>query len=624
MQGYVRKSLSPTKPTLFHEFLEEIHDHIKQNTTGEVASYIPELLQVDADNFGITIATVDGYVYQVGESQTPFSIQSISKAFTYGIALTDRGPDAVMSKVDVEPSGEAFNSISLEEETGRPKNPMINAGAIAITGLIDGETSDEKITRILKVFSEYTGHELEVDEKIYLSEKETGHRNRAISHLLRNYEILQGEPEQSLDAYFKQCSILVTCRDLAVMGACLANNGVNPITGIRTLQERYIPNVLSVMASCGMYDYSGNWIYNVGMPAKSGVGGGIVAVLPGQFGLAVYSPRLDIKGNSVRGIAVCEQLSNNLGLHMLHSSRVTSSSVIRSIYTAADVHSKRDRHPDITNYLSRNGQKVLVLELMGELTFVASELIVREIESQSDDKDYLILDFSRVSSIDTSACKIFSDIVSRYLSQNRVTYYVGVRNKYNFSSYIKKQLKDDYQKEITLFDDMDRALEFCEDLIAKEFIVEKKLDQPLAIENQPICQDMSAEEIEYLGTLLTERSHQQDEIICKEGEPADYIYFIIQGKVSAWIGYQEKIRTWLGGSSQGGVFGESALLGNKVRSADVVADTQVTLKLLMANDLLKNESSMAQSVKQKIYRNLSMIYDKKLRRATNQIRTLSQ
>ncbi|MGD8673366.1 MAG: glutaminase A, partial [Thiogranum sp.] len=286
------------------QYLESLHANLKDCNAGEVASYIPELLRVNHDGFGIAIATVDGHVYQVGDSQEPFTIQSISKAFVYGLALEDNGIETMAARVDVEPSGEAFNSISLRPDTGRPLNPMINAGAIATAAMVEGDKPESKLQRILASFGRYIGHPIKIDEQVFRSEKETGHRNRAIAHLLRSFEILKDPPEGILDVYFQQCSMLVSCRDLAVMGACLANNGVNPITGVRALKTEYVPKVLSVMGTCGMYDYSGNWVYTVGMPAKSGVGGGIVAVLPGQLGLAVFSPRLDERGNSVRGIKV--------------------------------------------------------------------------------------------------------------------------------------------------------------------------------------------------------------------------------------------------------------------------------------------------------------------------------
>jgi glutaminase len=312
---------SVTEQSPLQRYLETLHSEISDYKEGEVASYIPELLRADPEWFGIAIATVDGHVYQVGDSQQLFTIQSISKAFVYGLALEDNGLHNVADRVDVEPSGEAFNSISLRPDTGRPLNPMINAGAIATTSMVEGVDCDVKIKRIIECFTRYVGHDLDIDTEVYQSEKETGHRNRAIAHLLRSFNILEDPPDGILDAYFQQCSINVNCRDLAVMGACLANNGVNPITGVRTLKTEYVPKVLSVMGTCGMYDYSGNWVYTVGMPAKSGVGGGIVAVLPGQLGLAVFSPRLDERGNSARGIKVCERISADYGLHLYHSVR---------------------------------------------------------------------------------------------------------------------------------------------------------------------------------------------------------------------------------------------------------------------------------------------------------------
>ena len=202
--------------TPFDGYLKNILVEVSEINSGEVASYIPELSKVDPNLFGISVVTVDGHVYQVGDTQHPFTIQSISKPFVYGLALEDNGVAKVLNKVDVEPSGEAFNSISLEANTGRPKNAMINAGAIATTGLVYGEDSSKKIDRILRHLITYTGHKLSIDNSVYRSESETGHRNKAISYLLRNSEIIEQDPDPILDVYFKQCSILVTCRDLAL------------------------------------------------------------------------------------------------------------------------------------------------------------------------------------------------------------------------------------------------------------------------------------------------------------------------------------------------------------------------------------------------------------------------
>ncbi len=362
---------------------------------GKVADYIPELFKANPNWFGICIATTDGQVYEVGDSQQPFTIQSISKPFTYGIALEDNGREAVLAKVGVEPTGDAFNSIRLNPATGQPANPMINAGAIATTSLVLGKTSQQKIARILETFSRYVGHDLTIDEAVYRSESETGHRNRAISHLLRNFSIIPSDPEPGLDAYFRQCSILVNCRDLAVMAATLAHNGINPVTGNRAILSEYVGNVLGVMTSCGMYDFAGAWIYRVGLPAKSGVGGGIIAVLPGQLGIGIFSPPLDALGNSVRGIKVCEDLSRDLRLHMLRAPN-TMSSVIRRTFNSTAITSNRLRPTWEMDLLGQEGHAIQVIEIQGELVFSFMEKVVREVRKYFEKARVIILNFRHV------------------------------------------------------------------------------------------------------------------------------------------------------------------------------------------------------------------------------------
>ncbi len=301
----------------FRAYLQELHARYKPVRDGKVADYIPELAKVDPDGFGISVVTVDNQVFEVGDYETLFTIQSISKAFVYGMALEDHGRERTLSKVGVEPTGDAFNSlIKLDEHSHRPHNPMVNAGAIATADLIAGADPTERLHRVLGGFRRFAGREIYVDMGVFLSEKTTGHRNRAIAHLLLNFDMIGNRLAETLDLYFQQCSLLVNSHDLAVMGATLANNGVNPMTGERALSAEYIKDVLSVMYSCGMYDFSGEWGYRVGLPAKSGVGGGILAVVPGQLGIGVFSPPLDSRGNSVRGIGVCTDLSERLGLHV--------------------------------------------------------------------------------------------------------------------------------------------------------------------------------------------------------------------------------------------------------------------------------------------------------------------
>jgi len=315
----MKSSVAPLRDTL-----RDLHARYAPLMSGTVASYIPELAKMDPKLFGISVATVDGQLFDVGDYQQQFTIQSVSKPFTYGLALEDHGLAGVLAKVGVEPTGEAFNAIVLDEISNRPFNPMVNAGAIAVADLVKGVDLPDRVNRMIRMFSNYAGRDLHVDNSVYMSERATGHRNRAIAHLMLNFGMVSDKIDDALELYFQQCSILVTCHDLAVMGATLANGGVNPLTGKQALPREYVKNVLSIMFSCGMYDYAGQWGYSVGIPAKSGVGGGIVAVVPGQIGIGLFSPALDVKGNSVRGIKVCEDLSQRFGLHSFEAGTAES------------------------------------------------------------------------------------------------------------------------------------------------------------------------------------------------------------------------------------------------------------------------------------------------------------
>lgn len=309
--GHYRAVASPLRA-----FLRGLHVKYQPLRDGKVADYIPELGKADPDWFGLCVVTAGGQVFEFGDSERTFTIQSISKPFVYSLALTDYGRDYTLAKIGVEPTGDAFNAIVLEERTKRPYNPMVNAGAIAAASLVKGEGPAERLTHVLSMFQRFIGHAVDVDMSVFTSERATGHRNRAIAHLMLNFGMIDDRIEEALDLYFKQCSILVTCRDLAMMAATLANGGIHPVTGERALAAEYVRDVLSLMYTCGMYDFAGEWAYRVGLPAKSGVGGGILAVVPGQAGVGIFSPLLDVHGNSVRGIRVCEELAERYGLHV--------------------------------------------------------------------------------------------------------------------------------------------------------------------------------------------------------------------------------------------------------------------------------------------------------------------
>jgi glutaminase len=299
--------------------IQEIVDHtyakFRGVNDGEVATYIPELGKANPDDFGICVVTVDGDVFSTGDCAQEFTIQSICKPFAFQLALEELGRDATLMHVGVEPTGDAFNSIELEPKTMRPFNPMINAGAIAVASLIKGSSPESGVRGFVEKMQIAAGRSLRIDEAVLASETTTGNRNRAMAYLMLNCGIIDEGIDHTLYQYFSQCSLLVNCRDLATMAVTLANMGTNPVTKEGAFDFQYIKDVLTVMFTCGLYDYAGGWAYEVGVPAKSGVGGGIIAVVNRQLGVAVYSPRLDAKGNSVRGIMACKELASHLGLH---------------------------------------------------------------------------------------------------------------------------------------------------------------------------------------------------------------------------------------------------------------------------------------------------------------------
>lgn len=307
------------------EVVDSVHEKYCALDEGELATYIPELGKVDPDGFGISVVTADGIECCAGDCDREFTIQSICKPFAFLLALEECGREKTLEHVGIEPSGDAFNSIELDPKTLRPYNPTINAGAIAVASLIKKNPPEAGIRAFVEKMEKAAGRSLRIDEAVLASETFTGHRNRAIAYLMLNWGIIDGDVEHILAQYFSQCSLLINCRDLAMLGATLANMGANPMTGERVFDFQYFKDVLTVMFTCGLYDHAGEWAYHVGVPAKSGVGGGIVAVVNRQLGIAVYSPRLDAKGNSVRGFLACRELASQLGLHAFEFTNVGSS-----------------------------------------------------------------------------------------------------------------------------------------------------------------------------------------------------------------------------------------------------------------------------------------------------------
>lgn len=316
---------SPVAPRreLVEAVIKEAYEKFKSDTKGKNADYIPYLAQVDSKLFGVAVVTTDNQVITLGDVNYSFSIQSISKVFTLALAMEELGPDKVFEKVGSEPTGRPFNSplavVDMPSHTG---NPLVNAGAIATTSLISGRDAEDKWNKILNFYGKAAGEKLVLIDEVYKSEAATNTGNKALSMLLAKYDRIYADPFESVDIYTKQCSVGVNAAQLARMGATLANNGVNPLTGEQVIKREDIPFILSTMTMAGLYDGSGGWAWHVGLPAKSGVGGGIIAIVPGKGAIAVFAPPLDEAGNSVKAQEVIDYVAQKLSYNLYSPSSV--------------------------------------------------------------------------------------------------------------------------------------------------------------------------------------------------------------------------------------------------------------------------------------------------------------
>jgi glutaminase len=558
-------------------YLEALHERLRALDGGRIATYIPELGNADPRWFAICVATIDGHVYEIGDSAQPFTLQSISKPFVYGLALEDRGKRAVLERIGVEPTGDAFNEISLERRTGRPFNPMINAGAIASSSLVLGRSPDDRWQRLLALLSDYAGRPLELDEAVYRSETATGHRNRAIAHMLRNFDILGVDVDEALDLYFRQCSIRVTCRDIAVMAATLATGGVNPLTGERAISAGHVDELLSLMTTCGMYDYAGEWLYRVGFPAKSGVAGGILAVLPGQFGIGVFSPPLDERGNSVRGVAVCEALSEDLELHFLRAPRA-SLATLRSRHTLRSIGSRRNRPQRLRELLAERGHCAVAYELQGDISFCGIERVSRQITRESADVELIVIDLSRVTGIDATASRFLLQWLQATRTTRRAFAFVSMQKFPRLKRLLDEARVQDPELELRNFDELDSALEWCESrLLAPALDAEPRgIETPLAAHE--LLEGLPESDVAILERLLERRDYAARHLIVRTGDPAREAFLLVRGEVSVLMEGTDNQMHRLATLSPGMAFGEPALYGSEAttRTAFVRADSPCT------------------------------------------------
>jgi glutaminase len=460
---------------------------------------------------------------------------------------------------------------------------MINAGAITTASMVAGRSPADALERLLAVFSIYAGRPLEIDDAVYRSEKATGHRNRAIGHKLRNFDIVTEDPDVALDLYFKQCSILVDCRDLALMAATLANGGVHPVTGQRAIRHDLVERVLSVMTTCGMYDFAGEWVYAVGMPSKSGVGGGIMAVLPGQLGIAVFSPRLDARGNSVRGVAVCKDLSHDFNLHFLRVPR-SSRAIIRGDFDLTDMRSRRLRTESERAILEANHRRARILRLHGDLAFAGVETVVRRVVDAIAELDFVIVDVQRLTQVEPCTVGVLAELIMQLLTLGKQLVLVGAQEHGAFRRALEEALiAADHPGGMRAFDDLDPALEWCENRILAA--AGPKVAPAVALEAHELCVGLDARALAAFSRVLRPRRYAQGEVIIRQGDPAEEIYLLMSGVVSVTLDLPDGRRRRLSTVPAGAVFGELTVVDRSGRTADVRADTPVECLVLPAAEL---------------------------------------
>lgn len=554
-----------SKPPLLR-FLNACHADFAAETSGAVADYIPELGKADPAHFGISLATLDGHVYEVGDTQIPFTIQSMSKPFVFALALDTLGAARVESAIGVEPSGDPFNSIRLNAEN-HPFNAMVNAGAIACTGLIHEAKGDGAFEYIRQALGRFAGRDLDVDDAVYSSENATGDRNRAIGYLLRTNAVIKDNVTSVLEAYFRQCAVLVTARDIAVMAATLANRGVNPVTGEQVMTPYAISRTLSVMTSSGMYDYAGEWIYRVGIPAKSGVGGGILAALPARLGLGSYSPKLDKHGNSVRGIKVCEALSSHYNLHMLNRSDDARNSIIAD-YNMGKSPSRRSRRPHEQNILSAHHHDVLVYELVGALSLSSVDYVSRMLAAKPRPQ-FVIFDLRRVASVTPAGARLFAEEFRELAAYHVTVILSGIKRASPEWKTIAEWTEG--LTNIRNYYLLDAAIEWAEDQVVYRHGGAIDFFEATELSEQSLLDGLTDEELTDLASLASIRNYQAAAKIIATGDDAGSLFFLRSGVVHVTLPDGIRLATLTAGMP----FGEMALLEPR-RSADVVADMTAT------------------------------------------------
>lgn len=606
-------------------YLSEVLKQLRPMTSGAVNPVTSDVTCPDIHKVGITITTVDGYQYSAGDVDHKFAIQSIAKAFTYGLALEDLGLDEVGKKVDVEPSGDPFNQISLEQDIGRPNNPMINAGAIATIGLIKDRENTKRITRLADTMQQAAAGSpgvLDINEAVYRAENLGGDRNRALAWLLHSFRIIDFDPEAVLQDYFLVSSTNVTTQNLSMMAATLANKGSNPVTGGQLFSAETTRQVLSVMMTCGMYDAAGNWMTDVGLPAKSGIDGGIMVVVPGQMGIGVYSAPVDTHGNSVRGTAGIQRMTSDFGLHYADASPL-GGSTLGAHYSLADASPGPIRSTELSRTTRQYGKRCQILEASGDLGFAEAETMVRTITEMHDEVSMVVLDFQGVDAYSKATIILLALMIASWRDRAKDMVFIDRSDSLIDSILHYSTTRDDLDlpdprqqaksasagqidllsdamptgqsitEEFRLFNNRSTALEWAELRLAQRYapLVLQRHNAVREPDTAPVFEFLSSDEAEELSSYMQGRHYTAGTVIRHIGQPFDGIYFIRSGRVELASEGHDDARYRHAYLPPGSTFGQFALgdTGQQLTTIRAVDDVEVLV--LTAQHLSSLEQS---------------------------------
>ncbi len=557
------------------QYLRRVHAEISELRHGNPYTVGPRGTVIDPDDFGICLATVDGYVYQVGTTDKEFSLQSLSKPLSYGLALSDLGTEAVDRKVDVEPSGDSFTEISLAPVTGRPANAMINAGAIAVASMIKGSGGRSPIKRIVDLYSQFAGRELTSSAAVFQAERRNSDHNHALAYLLSSFGIVETAPTRALETYLRQCAVQVTCYDLAIMAATFANSGTNPLTGKEVLGVEAVERVLSVMMTSGMYDNAGDWVTSVGMPAKSGVGGGTLAVLPGQAGLAVFSPPLDEHGTSVRGEATCRRLSTDTEMHFVRSARA-GRSAIRGRYSVVEVPSAIRRSEEAMATLREHGEDAVVLELAGDLLFAGTESVVRAVSELPDHVELVVLDVRRVDEISKVAVDMLAAAADQLAAAGRRLLTVDPEAKLAHAFAGGR---------VRTFASRSSAVAYCEDRLLERHARGTRSPSVVSALDSPALAFLDPDDAAALVARMEVRTYGDGDVVQRVGQRFRGVFFIVSGRINTFARGVEGAPVTLSTLGPGMTFGELALGSDDRQETTAKADGPVEV-MVLSNDAI--------------------------------------